>query len=59
MNTEDTPDIGEEAIPAEFPGDERGGEADVDDEPMGVPADAPDDGGMPGIPEGDEPPDAG
>jgi hypothetical protein len=42
--------------------DERGGESEVHDEPMGVPADAdPDDVSLPGIPdpEKEEPPTAG
>jgi hypothetical protein len=42
--------------------DERGATPEVDDQPMGVPADAePEDGGLPGIPDpdGEEPPTGG
>ena len=58
--SDETPDIGEEAIPSEFPADERGGEAEIDDDPLGVQHDdEADPAEQPGIPDGDEPPDAG
>ena len=60
MSTDETPDIGDEAIPEDFPAGDRGGEAEIDDDPLGVPDDADaDPTEQPGIPSGDEPPDAG
>jgi hypothetical protein len=45
--------------PDEPPADERGGEAEIDDQPLGAPADMDEDEApLPGMPE-KEPPDAG
>ena len=45
-------------IPEEPPGPPAGGKAAIPDQPLGVPADEPDDDELPGIPE-QEPPASG
>jgi hypothetical protein len=55
----ETPDQDSEPdIPEEPPGPPAGGEAAIPDQPLGVPADEPEDGELPGIPE-KEPPTSG
>lgn len=47
-------------IPDEYPSGDEGAEAEIDDAPMGTqPGADPDEQSLPGIPTGNEPPDAG
>ena len=58
MSDDPSHDDVEPEIPETPPGPPAGGEAIIPDQPLGVPADEPDDDELPGIPE-NEPPTSG